>query len=185
MLVGRSAGHKFLRVRTDPAHPGRDRASLGLDSPLLSNVSLILSLSLFLSLFLYLSIYLSTSFPRCNCISCSERRRNVETRVESGPTPTLAYQGPFNSPSLFFPHALLHLLPAFRFFPVPPSVFPLPSSSRLFHYFSVLLRSVSPFSKYPFEYVVQPINILPNIFNTHVTLHSMSPLLTIRCLILR
>lgn len=102
MLVGRSAGHKFLRVRTDPAHPGRDRASLGLDSPF-SPMSLLsyLSFSVRFALCL-LSLSLSRSLSHlCSCISCSERRRNVETRVQSGPTPTLAYRGPFNSPSLF------------------------------------------------------------------------------------
>lgn len=49
--------------------------------------------------------------------SPAPRRRNVETRAQSGPTPTLAYRRPFNSPSFPFPHSLFLSSPLILFLP--------------------------------------------------------------------
>lgn len=88
------------------------------------------------------SVSISPLFHLSSCssflvsASLAPGRRNVETRAQSGPTPTptLAYRRPFNSPSL--PFFLLVSLSLFYYHPFPSTLhsdFSSTSSSTLLH----------------------------------------------------
>lgn len=88
------------------------------------------------------SVSISPLFHLSSCssflvlASLAPGRRNVETRAQSGPTPTptLAYRRPFNSPSL--PFFLLVSLSLFYYRPFPSTLhsdFSSTSSSTLLH----------------------------------------------------